>query len=186
MSDKYSRQIDRALFEAAQAIEDAGARQAFVASACSGDEVRRERLERRLAVASDAETFFQGAALVRADANGDVAEALTVMGATLPAEPRANYAGPGSRIGRYQLLEHIGEGGCGVVYLAEQLEPVRRRVALKLIRSGLDSAGVVARFETERQTLGVSEATVERRWAYAKIQLFEMIREAEKDPGTEM
>ena len=157
MSDKISKQIDRALFDAAQGIEDAVARRAFVATACAGDEPRRTRLEQWLAVAGEAETFFEGASRVRTDATGDVAEALTVMGATLPLESGAGHDGPGSRIDRYRLLEHIGEGGCGVVYLAEQLEPVRRRVALKVIRSGLDSANVVARFESERQSLALMD-----------------------------
>ena len=157
MNDKFSKQIDRALFEAAQGIEDAGAREAFVTTACGGDDSRRERLERRLAIAGEAESFFVGAALARTDSNGDLADALTVMGASLPLEAASGHEGPGSQIGRYRLLEHIGEGGCGVVYLAEQLEPVRRRVALKVIRSGMDSEGVMARFESERQTLALMD-----------------------------
>src|SRR5438045_1014330 len=56
---------------------------------------------------------------------------------------------PGERIGRYKLLEKIGEGGCGVVYMAEQEEPVRRRVALKVIKPGMDTREVIARFEAE-------------------------------------
>ena len=63
--------------------------------------------------------------------------------------------GPGTRIGRYELLELIGEGGMGMVYLAEQQEPVKRRVALKIIKPGMDSKEVIARFEAERQTLAV-------------------------------
>src|SRR5262245_34986408 len=61
--------------------------------------------------------------------------------------------GPGTRIGPYKLLERIGEGGMGEVWMAEQQEPVRRRVALKVIKAGMDSAQVVARFEAERQAL---------------------------------
>src|SRR5262249_23733868 len=60
---------------------------------------------------------------------------------------------PGTTIGRYKLREKIGEGGCGVVYVAEQEEPVRRRVALKIIKLGMDTKSVVARFEAERQAL---------------------------------
>ena len=62
---------------------------------------------------------------------------------------------PGDRIGRYKLLEQIGEGGCGVVYMAEQEEPVRRRVALKVIKLGMDTKSVIARFEAERQALAL-------------------------------
>ena len=64
---------------------------------------------------------------------------------------------PGDRIGRYQLLEPLGEGGCGVVYLAEQLEPVRRRVALKVIKLGKDTKAVIARFDAERQALAMMD-----------------------------
>jgi serine/threonine protein kinase len=64
---------------------------------------------------------------------------------------------PGSIIGRYKLLAQIGEGGCGVVYLAEQREPVRRRVALKIIKPGMDTKSVIARFEAERQTLALMD-----------------------------
>src|SRR5207253_666771 len=64
---------------------------------------------------------------------------------------------PGDRIGRYKLLEKIGEGGCGVVYMAEQEEPVRRRVALKVIKLGMDTEAVIARFEAERQALAMMD-----------------------------
>jgi eukaryotic-like serine/threonine-protein kinase len=65
--------------------------------------------------------------------------------------------GPGSRIGPYKLLQLIGEGGMGSVYMAEQEQPVRRRVALKIIKPGMDSAQVIARFEAERQALALMD-----------------------------
>src|SRR5581483_3819696 len=64
---------------------------------------------------------------------------------------------PGSRIGRYKILEQIGEGGCGVVYVAQQDEPVRRRVALKVIKLGMDTKSVIARFKAERQALAIMD-----------------------------
>jgi serine/threonine protein kinase len=64
---------------------------------------------------------------------------------------------PGDRIGGYKLLQQIGEGGCGVVYMAEQEEPVRRRVALKVIKLGMDTKQVIARFEAERQALALMD-----------------------------
>lgn len=63
----------------------------------------------------------------------------------------------GTRIGRFHVLERIGEGGCGIVYLAEQHEPVRRRVALKVIKAGMDTHAVIARFEAERQALALMD-----------------------------
>jgi tetratricopeptide (TPR) repeat protein/tRNA A-37 threonylcarbamoyl transferase component Bud32 len=71
--------------------------------------------------------------------------------------PRPAPEGPGARIGPYKLLQPLGEGGMGTVYLAEQTEPVRRRVALKVIRPGLDSREVIARFEAERQALALMD-----------------------------
>ena len=65
--------------------------------------------------------------------------------------------GPGTVIGRYKLLEQIGEGGCGVVYVAEQKVPVKRRVALKIIKLGMDTRQVVARFQAERQALALMD-----------------------------
>lgn len=65
--------------------------------------------------------------------------------------------GPGHEIGRYKLLQKIGEGGFGVVYMAEQHRPVRRKVALKIIKPGMDTHAVVARFEAERQTLALMD-----------------------------
>jgi len=64
---------------------------------------------------------------------------------------------PGDRIGRYKLLQQIGEGGCGVVFMAEQEEPVRRRAALKIIKPGMDTKSVIARFEAERQALALMD-----------------------------
>jgi eukaryotic-like serine/threonine-protein kinase len=64
---------------------------------------------------------------------------------------------PGDRIAEYKILQQIGEGGCGVVYMAEQEEPVRRRVALKVIKPGMDSKQVIARFEAERQALAMMD-----------------------------
>ena len=74
-----------------------------------------------------------------------------------PLGPRPLAEPPGSRIGPYKLLQQIGEGGMGVVYMAEQTEPVRRRVALKIIKPGMDSRQVIARFEAERQALALMD-----------------------------
>src|SRR5271157_416673 len=79
-------------------------------------------------------------------------------GATLKVEPAQATDEPvGRKIGRYKILEQVGEGGCGVVYVAEQTEPVKRRVALKVIKLGMDTKAVVARFEAERQALAMMD-----------------------------
>src|SRR5947207_6282146 len=72
-------------------------------------------------------------------------------------ESRRALERPGLRIGRYKLMEQIGEGGMGTVWVAEQTDPVKRRVALKLIKPGMDSRQVLSRFEAERQALALMD-----------------------------
>ena len=82
-------------------------------------------------------------------------EALLAAHEEVPEEPVQE--GPGTVIGPYKLLQEIGEGGFGVVYMAEQSEPVRRKVALKIIKLGMDTKNVIARFEAERQALALMD-----------------------------
>ena len=77
--------------------------------------------------------------------------------ATDKVEAQGDLQSIGSRIGRYKLLERIGEGGFGVVYMAEQVEPVQRKVALKIVKAGMDTREVIARFEAERQALALMD-----------------------------
>src|SRR5262245_62043478 len=107
----------------------------FLREACEGDDALRDRVERLL----DAHREM-----------GSLHAATAAAGA--PAE-RPVIKGPLPSVGPYRLLERLGEGGMGVVYLAEQDEPVRRRVALKLIRPEMDGEQVLARFDAERQAL---------------------------------
>ncbi len=72
-------------------------------------------------------------------------------------ETAAGLLAPGERVGRYVVRERLGEGGFAEVYLAEQQEPVRRRVALKIIKLGMDTKQVIARFEAERQALAMMD-----------------------------
>src|ERR1700683_3816354 len=78
-----------------------------------------------------------------------------------PGDPTSDYSvaseQPGAKIGHYKLLEQIGEGGFGAVFMAEQEFPIRRRVAVKIIKLGMDTRQVVARFEAERQALGMMD-----------------------------
>ncbi len=76
---------------------------------------------------------------------------------TAPPHSARSTEGPGTLIGRYKLLQQIGEGGFGVVYMAEQKQPVKRKVALKIIKLGMDTKQVIARFEAERQALAMMD-----------------------------
>src|SRR6266498_999634 len=126
----------RAIFDEASEIADAEQRRAFVARACDDNEALRREVEELLAAHETAGGFL-------ADPKREESAALTLK--------------EGDRIGRYKLLQKIGEGGCGVVYMAEQSEPVRRRVALKVIKLGMDTKSVIARFESERQALALMD-----------------------------
>ncbi len=130
---------EKELFD--QALDlDPAERAAFVRRECSGDAVLCDRMIALLA-AHDVTTAFLP----------QQPRTLAVTPEDLPGEA------PGDVLGRYKLLERVGEGGCGVVYVAEQTEPVRRRVALKVIKLGMDTRQVVARFEAERQALALMD-----------------------------
>ena len=119
-------------------------RAAFLDVMCDGDPALRQRLEALLAAHEQPETLLATQAeTARPTIKLDLADA--------PDEA------VGQTLGRYKLLERVGEGGCGVVYVAEQTEPVRRRVALKVIKLGMDTKQVVARFEAERQALAMMD-----------------------------
>src|ERR1041385_1762737 len=117
-------------------------RAAYLAQVTQGDAELRQRIESLLG-SYQAGDFLEEAA---------AAELRQTRHVTSPVTEK-----PGDRIGRYKLLQHIGEGGCGVVYMAEQDEPIRRRVALKVIKLGMDTKQVIARFEAERQALALME-----------------------------
>src|SRR6266571_2762310 len=117
-------------------------RAACLDKACGNDAELRRRVEVLLSAHAASEFLEAPAAPV----------AMPTLRISPPLSERA-----GDRIGRYKLLQQIGEGGCGVVYMAEQDEPVRRRVALKVIKLGMDTKQVIARFEAERQALALME-----------------------------
>jgi serine/threonine protein kinase/WD40 repeat protein/tetratricopeptide (TPR) repeat protein len=124
--------------------EPAEQRAAFLERACSGNEALRRRLEALLQAHANPGSFLAGRP-------GDPAATSAPGPDCLPTE------GPGSRVGPYKLLQPLGEGGMGAVWMAEQTQPVRRRVALKIIKPGMDSAQVIARFEAERQALALMD-----------------------------
>src|SRR5215831_2844672 len=148
MKDPFEREAD--VFDTARQLAAAG-RAAYLDEACAGDAVLRRRVERLLQASGEAEGFLQQPAPGAQRPDG------TSVASTLTLNTAARAEKAGDRIGHYKLLQQIGEGGCGVVYMAEQEEPVRRRVALKVIKLGMDTKSVIARFEAERQALAMMD-----------------------------
>src|SRR6266516_7934646 len=119
------------LFAAALVLTNPAERAALLDRECTGNPALRAEVESLLAANEQAITFLNNSTV----------------------GPNVSLERPGDKIGHYKLRETIGEGGCGVVYVAEQEEPIRRRVALKVIKLGMDTKQVIARFEAERQAL---------------------------------
>src|SRR6516164_4485015 len=138
--DEVGIMNEASVFAAALEKTSSQERAAYVAEACAGDEKLRRRVE----------------ILLRAHGEPDsVLDPPAAKLGTVNYMPLAE--GPGTVIGPYKLLQQIGEGGFGVVYMAEQTQPVRRMVALKIIKPGMDTAQVIARFESERQALALMD-----------------------------
>src|SRR5262245_61960253 len=112
----------------------------YLDEACGGDRALRTQVE-ELLNSHRAAGQFLGGPVARGDAT--IAPPVTEV--------------PGTQIGPYRLLEEIGEGAFGVVFMAEQLEPVRRKVALKILKPGMDTRQVIARFEAERQAVALMD-----------------------------
>ncbi|RYD32815.1 MAG: serine/threonine protein kinase, partial [Verrucomicrobiaceae bacterium] len=135
--------IDKLLFTAAAGFVEAADRRAFLEFACRGDPALLKQLEELLAIQRDAEEFFE----FRPEVVSQVASV----------DAGEGDGGLGASIGPYRLIDRLGSGGCGVVYLAEQQVPVKRRVALKIIRLGMDTENVIARFSMEREALAMMD-----------------------------
>ena len=157
MSDVVVNRAEEIVFSALK-FQSSAERAAFWDRACSGDAALRAEVEKIWAEYIEAEGFFDecqpslssGAEAVRLLADStDFTEGIS---AAFDSDKIV-----GSKIGPYKLLQKIGEGGCGVVYMAEQEKPVRRRVALKVIKLGMDTKNVIARFEAERQALAMMD-----------------------------
>lgn len=129
------------IFNIARKIDSPETRTSYLDQVCSGDAALRVRIQALLRVHEHDESFLKSTPQPAADEEADAAV----------------KEAPGSMIGPYKLLESIGEGGFGVVFMAEQQQPVRRKVALKVLKPGMDTRRVVARFEAERQALALME-----------------------------
>ena len=158
MNDGAASERVEEIFCAALEVTDPEERGRFLDHACAGDSPLRSAVEAMLAAQSNFEKNFSvpRPALMSgwqispplADLPGDRDR----VDSRLPVEEEV-----GQRIGAYKVLQKIGEGGCGSVYMAEQEQPVRRRVALKIIKLGMDTKNVIARFEAERQALAMMD-----------------------------
>jgi len=126
------------IFHAAMDIENATQRADYLKQACDGNPALLAQVHRLIAATSAMEDFMP-------TEPGEAAGEVTIS------------EGAGALIGRYKLLQKLGEGGFGVVYMAEQKEPVKRRVALKIIKLGMDTNQVVGRFEAERRALALMD-----------------------------
>ncbi|MBN2314080.1 MAG: protein kinase [Sedimentisphaerales bacterium] len=128
------------IFDAAIRFKSDAERHAYVTQACGDDSELRDNVE-SLLQAHESHSLLD--------------EHVIDLGVSLDESPLTEQ--PGTVIGRYKLLEQIGEGGMAVVYMAEQQEPIRRKVALKVIKLGMDTKSVIARFEAERQALAMMD-----------------------------
>jgi serine/threonine protein kinase/tetratricopeptide (TPR) repeat protein len=131
---------EKAVFLAALALPDAKEREAYLQEACVGHPKALGHLRELLSAHEEPQ--------------GPLDRRPAALGATVDV---AHTERPGAVIGPYKLLQQIGEGGMGTVYMAEQTQPVHRKVALKVIKPGMDSRQVVARFEAERQALAIMD-----------------------------
>jgi WD40 repeat protein/serine/threonine protein kinase len=132
---------ERSLFLAVLDIEDPTERSAYLERACAGEPALRAQVEQLLKAHQEAGSFMAHPA-------ADLTDTVD--------EPSVSEH-PGTTIGPYKLMEQIGEGGMGLVFVAEQQQPVRRKVALKVIKPGMDTREVIARFEAERQALALMD-----------------------------
>ncbi len=167
---------ERDVFIAALERADPAERRAYLDDACRGDDALRRGVEALLDAHERAGSFLDPpdappplppprppdslgewvARLVQPQAAGDEVPGL-ITAAMAPSGAVLTGEGAGAVLGPYKLLDQLGEGGFGVVFLAEQQQPVRRRVALKVLKPGMDTRQVVARFEAERQALALMD-----------------------------
>ena len=157
MLDPKTQRAEEVFYDA-QGMADSAERSAFVAASCGEDERLQREVEKMLQTQTSADSFFRESTQAFQPAFASGAKA--AEGAGLPAAAGFEQIldeKPGTRIGPYKMLQKLGEGGCGAVYMAEQEEPVCRLVALKIIKLGMDTKSVIARFKAEEQALAMMD-----------------------------
>jgi serine/threonine protein kinase len=151
-----TKQLEDAIYFTALHMTDPEQRRVFLDQACLGNPALRSVVEEMISTQTDAEDLLERGR-----------SAFSLLSDELPLPALENDAAEdgsgavderiGTKVGPYKLLQKLGEGGCGVVYMAEQEKPVRRRVAVKVIKLGMDTKNVIARFEAERQALALMD-----------------------------
>ncbi len=131
---------EQAIFEAARKMDSPEVREAYLRRVCGDDAAIGQRVRALLKAYEESASFLESPA--------------APLGVTVDEPIRER---PGAVIGPYKLLQEIGEGGMGTVWMAEQTQPVQRKVAMKIIKAGMDSRHVLARFEAERQALALMD-----------------------------
>ena len=144
------------IFFAAMEMDCSAERSVYVEKACGDDVSLRRQVERLLSAVDESESFFAEDAPTHVT-TAEVAETLDGIDGIRKMAGAAGEEEVGKQVGPYKLIRKIGEGGSGNVYIAEQSAPVRRQVAFKIIKRGMDTERVIARFETERQALALME-----------------------------
>jgi serine/threonine protein kinase len=153
---RVETEMVEAMCVAALNLPDTEQRRLFLDRACAGDAGLRDAVEEMLADLNEADEYFPTVASSARDIDVEAAAAIKEVGDQISFEDEPDEQAC-KFIGRYKLLQKIGEGGCGTVYMAEQQEPVRRLVAVKVIKLGMDTKAVIARFEAERQALAMMD-----------------------------
>ena len=147
----------KALFTEALARPAGAGRSAYLDDTCRDDPALRTRVESLLLAHEQAGSFLASPGAANdIDPDSAMGDPAREDGPDARAG-RPVAEGPGSLIGPYKVLQRIGDGGMGIVYMAEQEAPVRRKVALKIIKPGMDTEQVIARFEAERQALAIMD-----------------------------
>src|SRR5262245_45934854 len=130
---------DEEIFQTARRIDAAEARRDYLDRACGNDTTLRKQVDALLAAYESSDSFLEAPS------------------PEVPSGHQTLTAGPGTLIGPHMLLQQTGEGGMGLAFMAEQAKPIQRTIALKIIKPGMDTRQVIARFEAERQALALMD-----------------------------
>ena len=147
-------EVESALFEVALSIEDPGALETFLERSLGSDPEAIGQMRRLIESSRNSTRYFLEARERRADLAAELVSNRSIASETAPPLP---MEGPGTRFGDYLLISRIGEGSGGVIYEAEQERPIQRKVAVKILRAGMDTEAMIRRFRSERQALAMMD-----------------------------